>query len=303
MRKISTAMVLAGLFLPNLLHAASPDLTRKVPNNQCYGRRGDTYTENVLQERDWTEKCDYRLFFFNDVDKVAEVPDAQCVAEITGLLNEQLSSLSGKDVMFVMGLADSRGRDKYNINLAQRRMNNVLDMLDQQQRTSKHASNNLEFFVAGESDDMAQYGGDGQTSNPRERAVCVIISRSGDRDPRQEGFTAITSSVSNKTEMTITISKGSAQKSEQRIKSIAANLQNMTANLGSSVWKNKEGNFNTSRLVSDSVAGVVLGTAGGLITSNIIKKNQVKGGFEDIKCTVGGQIVAEYGDDFSVGMR
>ena len=67
-----------------------------------------------------------------------------------------------------------------------------------------------------------------------------------------------------------------------------------------SVWKNKEGDFNTSRLISDGVAAVVLGTAGVVITSNIVKKNQIKYGFEDLKCHIGGQPVAEYGDIFRV---
>ena len=70
-----------------------------------------------------------------------------------------------------------------------------------------------------------------------------------------------------------------------------------------SVWKNAEGKFNTARLASDSIAGVVLGTAGGLITSSVVKKNQVENGFEDIKCTIGGQNVAEWGDQFRVGIQ
>lgn len=68
-------------------------------------------------------------------------------------------------------------------------------------------------------------------------------------------------------------------------------------------WKNAEGKFNTARLASDSIAGVVLGTAGGLITSSVVKKNQVENGFEDIKCTIGGQNVAEWGDQFRVGIQ
>lgn len=71
----------------------------------------------------------------------------------------------------------------------------------------------------------------------------------------------------------------------------------------SSVWKNDKGKFNTARLASDSIAGVVLGTTGGIITSNVIKKNQIKKGFEDLKCTIGGQSVAAYGDEFSVGVK
>ena len=89
----------------------------------------------------------------------------------------------------------------------------------------------------------------------------------------------------------------------RRIRNATSNIQTMADAFKVSKWKNEEGNFNTSRLVSDSVAGVVLGTAGGLITSNVIKKNQVKGGFEDISCTIGGQVVAGWKDEFRVGIH
>ncbi len=82
-----------------------------------------------------------------------------------------------------------------------------------------------------------------------------------------------------------------------------ATLQAQVDGFGRSVWKNKDGGFNTSRLASDSIAAVVLGTAGGLITSNVIKKNQISGGFEDIQCTVGGMSVAQWGDEFRVGVQ
>ncbi|MBR3930668.1 MAG: hypothetical protein IKJ62_03765 [Alphaproteobacteria bacterium] len=88
-----------------------------------------------------------------------------------------------------------------------------------------------------------------------------------------------------------------------RVKEIHQKLQKRQAEMKVSVWKDAEGNFNTARLVSDSVAGVVLGTAGGLITSSVVKKNQVENGFEDLKCTVGGQIVADWGDQFRVGIQ
>lgn len=71
----------------------------------------------------------------------------------------------------------------------------------------------------------------------------------------------------------------------------------------SSVWKNENGKFNTARLASDSIAGVVLGTVGGVVTSNIIKKNQIENGFEDLKCTIAGQDVANYGDTFNVSLK
>ena len=78
-------------------------------------------------------------------------------------------------------------------------------------------------------------------------------------------------------------------------------LRTLSSDLKVSVWKDKDGNFNKHRLLSDSIAGVVLGTAGGLITSTVMKKVQVKNGYEDITCTVNGQSVASYGDEFSVG--
>lgn len=70
-----------------------------------------------------------------------------------------------------------------------------------------------------------------------------------------------------------------------------------------SVWKNADGEFNKSRLASDSIAGVVLGASGGLITHSIIKKNQIKKGLEDVACFVGDFEVAEYGDEFTIGLN
>lgn len=75
------------------------------------------------------------------------------------------------------------------------------------------------------------------------------------------------------------------------------------AGLERNVWRNEDGKFNTARLVSDATAGVVLGTAGGLISNKLIKKNQIRKGFDGISCYVGGQLVADYGDEFTVGMN
>lgn len=84
---------------------------------------------------------------------------------------------------------------------------------------------------------------------------------------------------------------------------IDSDLEYYFASGSSSVWKNDNGKFNTARLASDSIAGVVLGTVGGVVTSKVIKKNQIKNGFEDLKCTIGGQNVATYGDEFNVGIK
>ena len=105
------------------------------------------------------------------------------------------------------------------------------------------------------------------------------------------------------------IARQDAEKAEQRKESrpkiIAAGreLNKIASTFETSVWKNRDGGFNTARLASDGVAGVVVGTVGGLITSNVIKKNQIESGFENLKCAIGGQTVADYGDDFDVGIR
>lgn len=71
----------------------------------------------------------------------------------------------------------------------------------------------------------------------------------------------------------------------------------------SNQWKNDQGKFNTARLASDSIAATVLGTVGGVVTSVVMKKAQAKKGFESMKCTINGQDVAGYGDEFSVQVK
>ena len=89
----------------------------------------------------------------------------------------------------------------------------------------------------------------------------------------------------------------------QRIDQAVATLNTIRDGLRVNKWRNEEGKFNTSRLLSDSIAGVVLGTAGGLITSSVVRKSQVSDGFEDMQCTIGGQVVAGWGDQFRVGIQ
>ena len=128
------------------------------------------------------------------------------------------------------------------------------------------------------------------------------VCKDADKEMNEDGTECVeTEAARKKREDALKQAEQDAAKA--RITSITGKLNSLKAGLSTSVWKNKEGNFNTSRLVSDSVAGVVLGTAGGLITSNVIKKNQLKGGFEDISCTVRGQVVAGYGDEFQVGIQ
>ena len=91
--------------------------------------------------------------------------------------------------------------------------------------------------------------------------------------------------------------------SKQKLVVAAEKLDSIFAGLKKNKWRNEEGKFNTARLASDSIAGVVLGTTGGLITSSVMKKKQVEQGFEDLQCIVGGQPVAGWGDEFMVGIQ
>ncbi len=100
-----------------------------------------------------------------------------------------------------------------------------------------------------------------------------------------------------------TIRKRKVVSAQSSITSAVGKLENIVDGLDVSKWKTEDGNFNTARLASDSIAGVVLGTAGGLITSSVVKKHQVEDGFEDLQCTIGGQTVANWGDEFQVGVR
>ena len=79
------------------------------------------------------------------------------------------------------------------------------------------------------------------------------------------------------------------------------NLTALVSGFGVSKWRDAEGNFNTARLASDGIAGIVLGTVGGVVTAHLVKKAQIKQGFEDLQCQIGGQSVAGYGDTFTVG--
>ena len=101
----------------------------------------------------------------------------------------------------------------------------------------------------------------------------------------------------------VTVVVSENEKSRSAITAASGVLDAIVGGMKVSVWKDKDGKFNTARLASDSIAAVVLGTAGGLITSSVMKKHQVEDGFEDLKCTIGGQPVAGWGDEFTVGIQ
>lgn len=252
------------------------------PNSKCYA-------EHVPGQTTY----DFVVYFENDRPRTGEndlaavTGLADCVAELKTKLNE--IALGDDMRILLLATTDKKASHQYNDALSDRRLAIVKGLFD-----SKYASKIIT-HRGGETND--HFTGTGNNRNPAERAVKILIAN------QQQIETLISSAAEHKTNASITIYKGNAETSAQRIRNIVSNLNGMTRDLGASVWTTKDGNFNTSRLVSDSLAGVVLGTAGGLITSNVIKKNQIKGGFEDIKCTVGGQVVAEFGDDFMVGIQ
>ena len=73
-----------------------------------------------------------------------------------------------------------------------------------------------------------------------------------------------------------------------------------TTDSSRSKWKDAAGNFNGARLASDLTAGVVLGTVGGVVSGVVIKKKQVEKGFDALNCYVGGQKMADWGDEFRI---
>ncbi|GHT58095.1 hypothetical protein FACS18945_3610 [Bacteroidia bacterium] len=102
--------------------------------------------------------------------------------------------------------------------------------------------------------------------------------------------------------------KGQKEQS-QKLAQLQTNVNSISASIGSlrdnalnsdrSVWKTQEGKFNYTRLAVDAGVGAVVGTAGGLIVNSIMKKKQTANGFEAMQCSIGGQYVADWGDEFT----
>lgn len=90
---------------------------------------------------------------------------------------------------------------------------------------------------------------------------------------------------------------------QNKINMYAAKIREIEAAYGkgkASVWKNAEGNFNTSRLLSDSIAGVALGTVGGLVVNKLVKNNHLDTGFEEIGCSIDGNRLVNFEDEFVI---
>lgn len=310
MRKIFSTLLVLGLMTPGVAGAAQ-DLKNQTPNGRCYGLGGETYApENTNFVQNITEPCAFRVFFLNNQSEIYN-NDPGCIAELQTKLQAAVAGLGDERSLFLTAAADSLGNSKINHKLSVNRMNAVLGLLQWNPENLQQAlwDGKFAMFVGGDNNDMGVYGGDGKHSHPYERSVCVIINEKGNPPA---GATPVEFDVS-RTSFSFANTKisfnGSSKENENvtaarnRISDVAAKIKGLSDDTGRSVWKNKDGGFNTNRLISDSVAGVVLGTAGGLITSHIVKKNQIKGGLQGVHCSIGGQVVADHGDDFIVGIN
>lgn len=267
---------------------------RRKYSKESYVEANGCCTTEDLKEDNAKQQCcekDNATVCFSTIwDDLKTDLEANANGQCGQNLYHELQSISvdGDKRILLIATADKTGRDAYNRDLAERRLREIKQLFTPEQQAK------IMIINGGESNDNFT---DTTGRNVAERTVRIIVAGESKVQSIIEGHATAT------VEANIKIVTGGRQVSAQRIRNIVANIKGMTADLDVSAWKDKHGNFNTSRLLSDSVAGVVLGTAGGLITSHVIKKNQLKGGFEDIKCTVGGQVVAEYSDDFMVGIR
>lgn len=216
---------------------------------------------------EWKDNGNVYLFVYFDNEKsdFPKIEDEDCKKQVQDAIDTRLKGVQPSDISIAMiGSASKAGNDPSNIELSKARMDEVKKLLHKN------------FVPAVEVKSGSSNANVKQKHDPEDRSVLVIFSKTG-------GI--------------------SAEKQKE-----IADLHSKLVALGWSsmerdVWKDKDGEFNTARLASDSIAGVVLGTAGGLISSHVIKKSQIKKGFEDIRCVIAGQSVADWGDLFQVGIQ
>jgi hypothetical protein len=328
------AVFFAGVFFVAGANAAIDERGKCVLVNRAFG-----YVNNPSDEYMWPEMMvDYAIFFDNDK---SDIP-ADCVSDVNKIIDDLATKKGDIETVLLFGSADSTGSSKHNVELAQKRMNTLRKMLDsagvpvcEYDGANGELAHRCAQISIGESLNLV----DDDISYWRERAVFMFVINKGDicdestikaldelikvlpseqklkdarnlcenqndlllRSQRKQIMDAMLSAIQNYPEKTKNIELPADLSVSMLVNGVIAVRDSLAAS--ASVWKKADGSFNTARLASDSIAGVVLGTAGGLITSNVVKKNQLSNGFENIMCTVGGQSVATYGDEFSVGIR
>ncbi len=274
MKKIICALFMLGVFSGAY---AAPE-----PTPACYEWLGNN--QSFL-----------RIYFDNGVgDKfptTIDSKDENCEEELKKELTKYLKR--GDIGYYILGAASKTGSEAQNTKLSKQRMKTVRGLITKDDDTNQEVGS-LYLGKLNAGDPTSGY-----SDNARDRSVVVCF-----------GLSDLSELIDNpavQQQVGITVPECYKNKWGQIKDMLALRVQienkyPMIA-VERSVWKDKDGNFNTARLLSDSIAGVVLGTAGGLITANVVKKNQIENGFEDLRCTVGGQTVADWGDEFSVGRK
>ncbi|MBQ8255502.1 MAG: carboxypeptidase-like regulatory domain-containing protein [Alphaproteobacteria bacterium] len=281
--------VVNGVSIPGALPTKPGDLKIERPN-----LKPTEQPTNLAGCFEVVDAWNYWVYFEHAKNTLSDACRAHVEKELNKLLGVQDAATIG--CINMVGYADATN--------ASGSFDNGKLSLDRANYVHKLVPANLQSMVKPRGGgDVTALANDGRgTANAKERSVHVFIGSCPIVQPVVQGNTETQVTVNVNVSQNVVTEE--QLRAESRVKIIAAGkvLNSISEQFKTSVWKNKEGGFNTARLASDSIAGVVLGTAGGLITSNIIKKNQIKGGFEDIKCTIGGQVVSEFGDDFQVGI-
>lgn len=287
-----------------------------------------TFTGNALAVME-QQKCydtnktgiDYTVYFENDRPRQKEdagktyrqlnqTSKANCVDDLERTLGG-LRASDQDNCIILLASADKANDNvrQYNTELSIRRASLVYNMLTDAIKNDDC----IRAFAAGASNSYLDDDNRWYIHDSEERVVRIIITQKNITPPPEieeitinvtNNFNNTQNTVINTTNITIDNSQALANQKRIDIVSIAGDLKNMNSEFERtrSHWKTASGNFNGARLASDSIAGVVLGTAGGLITSKVIKKNQLKNGFEDLHCAIGGQVVADYNDEFTTGI-
>ena len=224
----------------------------------------------------------FYVYFDNNSFNFPTVDSKDCEIEIKAKLTEILKNLdTNGNAITLTGRASQSGSRGYNEGLSEKRLNTVKGLLVNGLNVEE--SYIKEKYVSGE-------GNASSVEKAEDRHVLITFA----------GITTLVDGGGNGGGN----GDGGAVADNENI----TNVYNQLVALGifsekRDVWTDKEGTFNEARLLSDSLAGVALGTAGGLISSHVIKKSQVKKGFEDIQCVIADKPVANWGDTFGVGIQ
>lgn len=213
------------------------------------------------------------VYFDNDGDSFPTVDGQDCKVKFKEYMQTKI--ITGNEYVILFGLTDELGSDDHNKDLSARRAKNVRSTIKELSVQPRF----VHLYSAGEAFGWFK----NVDANQHYRAVVVYVIKNEEGKPAVQIETELNAILNLYAKINTTYSS--------------------VFDIERSVWKTADGKFNTARLLSDSIAGVVLGTAGGLITANVVKKNQIENGFEDMRCTVGGQSVADWGDEFSVGRK